>query len=122
MVYELGRCDRIGPVSCCGTGSLPRASSAAGGRHARRAAWSAALAGWRVAILWGVPGMAGEIVTPERGLLPVVGAPEGPTTIYLRPPGLCRLPVGVSLEDVLRICFDGDLGKSLWQVPIAQSS
>jgi len=47
--------------------------------------------------------MADEISTSERGLLSVVGAPEDPATIYVRPLGSVGVPAGVSLEDVLRI-------------------
>ena len=120
MVYGLGRCDRIGPASCyeprpAGPGSLGTVLAMPA---ALRPCHTASLAG---AILVDGLAMADEISSPERGLLPAVGAPVDPTAIYLRPLATVCVPAGVSLEDVLRFCFDGDPGKSRWQVPIAQS-
>jgi hypothetical protein len=102
MVYGLGRCDRIGPASCyepwpAGPGSLGTVLAMLAAPCSCR---TAPVAG---AILVDGMAMADEISNSERGLLSVVGAPEDPATIYLRPPGPLGVPVGVSLEDVLRI-------------------
>jgi hypothetical protein len=48
--------------------------------------------------------------------------PRDPTTIYrLTRWSPFGFAASVSLEDAARFCFNGRLGKSVWQVPIAMS-